>query len=257
MSSFSDALAAKEFVITVELDPPRGPDLAPLIRLASELAERVDAVVISDNRLATARLSPLMASQRLREQAGAEVIMTLTCRDRNRLALTSDMLAAAAAGVDNLLLVSGDFVNLGDQPGAKPVYDLDSVQALLLAADLARGRDLAGELEGSANFFLGSGLAPESLPRAPQVMKFKKKISAGAGFFMTKPLGGLEGLQAFVEAAGPMEAKLLAGVEVAAEAEPEAAAALAQEVKASGLAAGVHLAWPGAPERLPELLARI
>ncbi len=245
MSSFGDALAAGEFVITVELDPPAGPDLAPLIDLASELNGQVDAFVISDNRLASARLSPVLAGQRLSQEAGAEVIVTLTCRDRNRLALTSEMLAAAAAGLDNLLLVSGDFVNLGDQPGAKPVYDLDSVQALVLA----------GGLNGAARFLLGSGLAPEASPQPPQVMKFNKKLRAGAGFFMTKPLSGLAGLEAFVEAAGPLEAKLIAGVEVTDEAGPEAAATLAKEVKASGLAGGAHLSWPGAPQRLPELLA--
>ena len=98
--------------------------------------------------------------------------MTLACRDRNRLALTSDLLAAWALGVRNLLLVSGDFVSLGDHPQAKPVYDLDSVQALGLVAELAAGRDLAGsELAGAPEFFVGAAVAPGAEPLALQLMK--------------------------------------------------------------------------------------
>ncbi|MEW5912181.1 MAG: methylenetetrahydrofolate reductase [Thermodesulfobacteriota bacterium] len=257
MSKFSQALAAKDFVLTVELDPPRGPELGPLTELAKELAGKVDAVVISDNREAHARLSPLMAGQALVQHAGAEVVMTLTCRDRNRLALTSDLLAAAAAGVGNLMLVSGDFVSLGDQPGAKPVYDLDSVQLLQLAAELGQGRDLAGGLEGPAIFFLGASLAPEARPLGPQLIKLKKKLAAGAGFLITKPLRGLEGLKEFASVAGELPVKLIAGLEVAAGAEPAEALALAKEIKAAGLAAGVHLAWPGEPQRLPELVGQL
>lgn len=257
MSRFAEVLRAKDFVLTVELDPPRGPELGSLAELASSLADKVDAVVVSDNRLASARLSPVLASRHLLQHSGAEVIMTLTGRDRNRLALTSELLAAAAAGVENLLLVSGDFVSLGDQPGAKPVYDLDSVQLLLLASGLNEGRDPAGDLEGPATFFLGAGLAPEARPLEPQVIKLKKKLAAGADFLITRPLRGLEGLQEFAAVAGTPPVKLIAGVEVPAEGEPQVALELAREVKASGLAAGVHLAWPGAQERLPELLAQL
>jgi methylenetetrahydrofolate reductase (NADH) len=257
MSKFSQALAAKDFLLTVELDPPRGPELGPLTELAKQLAAKVDAVVVSDNRGAQARLSPLLAGHALVKHSGAEVIMTLTCRDRNRLALISDLLGAAAAGIENLMLVSGDYVSLGDQPGTKPVYDLDSVQLLQLAGQMAQGRDPAGELAGPTPFILGASLAPEARPLGPQVIKLKKKLAAGAGFLITRPLRGLAGLQEFAAAAGELPVKLIAGVEVAAGTEPADTLALAREIKAAGLVAGVHLAWPEQPQRLPELVGQL
>ena len=167
MTSFAQALKDRGFVVTAELDPPRGVDLGPLMELAGRIAGQVDALVISDNQGANLRQSPWWAAHRLAETTPAEVILTLTCRDRNRLALAGDILAAAAAGVDNLLLVSGDFISLGDHPQAKPVYDLDSVQALMLAQGLAQGHDLNGQaLAGAPELFLGAVLAPEARPLA-------------------------------------------------------------------------------------------
>ncbi len=256
MAKFEEALAADKFVVTVELDPPRGGDLAALKKVAGQLKGRVDAVVLSDNRRAVARLNPLTAAEALKSD-GVEVILTLTCRDRNRLALTSDLLAAQAAGVENVLLVSGDFVTLGDQPDAKPVYDLDSVQALQLAGRLAEGRDLSeAELDGPARFFLGGVVAVGANPLPPQVIKFKKKIQAGAGFFITLPLSGLDQLKNFIDHIGSTEAKIVAGVEAKTAEDLAAAASLFKEVKGSGLAAGAHLATPDHDESLVDLLDR-
>ncbi len=254
MTRFSQALADKGFVQTVELEPPKGVDLKPLQELATSLAGRVDAVVLADNPRAEARLDPVVVAGELIQKAGVEVILTFTCRDRNRLALTSRMLAAAAAGVETLLIVSGDFVNLGDHPQAKPVYDLDSVQALQLAGGLSQGTDLAGiELAGAPSFFLGATAAAQAEPLGPQLLKLRKKLAAGAGFIVTMPLAGVEAYSRLRREAGVEGAKLIAGVEVDEPAARERAAELVKELKAAG-ADGVHLSIPGAQEELPALL---
>ncbi|MFH1033468.1 MAG: methylenetetrahydrofolate reductase [Pseudomonadota bacterium] len=254
MSKFAQALADKDFVLTVELDPPRGVDTAPLMELAGRLASRVDAVVISDNRGAVPRLGALAAGQLL-AAGGLEVILTLTCRDMNRLALTSQMLGAGAAGIGNLLLVSGDYVSLGDHPGAKPVYDLDSVQALGLAATLAAGSDLAGqELAGAPRFFLGAAVAALAEPLPPQLIKLKKKVQAGAGFIITQPMQSLEQLRSFCQQVASLGVKVLAGLEVADPGQRQAVADLLKEVRGSGLVAGAHLSMPAAQGDLPALL---
>lgn len=255
MPELSQALGQKKFVVTVELDPPRGVDVAKALDLAGRLAGRIDAVVVSDHRQACPRQSPWWLAHLLREKTGLAVVATLTCRDRNRLALTGDILAAAAAGVGALLLVSGDFVTLGDHPGAKPVYDLDSVQALQLARTLANGRDLAGQpLEGAPALFLGAVAAPAARPLEPQLIKFRKKLQAGADFFITRPLGAVDELRAFLERNGPPGVPLIAGVEAKGTGDAQAAAALFKQVRDSGLAAGVHLSLPQAQEGLLDLL---
>ncbi|MGD9124391.1 MAG: methylenetetrahydrofolate reductase [Desulfarculaceae bacterium] len=255
MTDFEKALAEKDFVITVELDPPRGTDLGPFRELASRLAPKADALVVSDNSGARLHMSPVTACSALKQDAQAEVILTLTCRDRNRLALSSEMLAAAAAGIGNLLLVSGDFVSLGDHPQAKPVYDLDSVQALQLAMALAQGRDLGGgELTGAPLFFVGASFAPNANPLPPQMLKTNKKLGAGARFLMSKPIGELDPLQNALEQMNSNQVPVLAGVELDAGGKPEETVQLVQQIRQSGLVAGVHLSAPADPKQLPELL---
>ncbi|MCF8033351.1 MAG: methylenetetrahydrofolate reductase [Desulfarculaceae bacterium] len=246
MSKLAQALDGGKFVLTVELDPPRGSDLKPLTELTSSLGGKADALVISDNRGAVARMSPVLACHHLIKHASAEVIMTLACRDRNRLALASEMLAAAAGGVENLLVVSGDFTTLGDQPGAQPVFDLDSVQTLQLAASLEE-----------AAFFLGAVLAPDSTLMGMQALKLRKKVQAGAAFFITKPISNGEGLGALLAQAGGEAPRVLAGLELGPEEDPAWAVELARELKAQGQAAGVHLSCPENQARLPELAGQL
>lgn len=257
MSKFSDALAGGKFVVTVEVDPPRGASLGELDVLAGSLASKADALVVSDNRGAVARMSPVLTAHHLIKHAQAEVILTLTCRDRNRLALTSEMLAAAAGGVENLLLVSGDFVTLGDQPGSRPVYDLDSVQALGLASLLAQGRDFSGELSEPVAFFMGASLPVATEPPGLAGIKFAKKLKAGAGYFMTQPVSSAADLEALAQLSMAAEAKIIAGLELGAEEEAGPLLDLAKELKGGGKAAGVHLACPQAPQRLAELVDKI
>ncbi len=255
MTSFAQVIKDKGFVVTAELDPPRGVDLGSLMDLAGRIGPKVDALVVSDNQGANLRQSPWWAAHRLAETTPAEVILTLTCRDRNRLALAGDILAAAASGVDNLLLVSGDFISLGDHPQAKPVYDLDSVQALMLASGLAQGRDLNGQdLTGAPELCLGAVLAPEARPLAPQAIKMRKKLLAGAAFFITRPLSGPEALKAFLQEAGDPGAPLLAGVEARGAEGVSAAAEMAKAIRTSGLVRGLHLSASGEPETLAGLV---
>lgn len=252
MIRFGQALKDKSFVTTVELEPPKGADLGPLQELAGELSGRVDAVVLADNPRAEARLDPVMAAHKLLRHAEVEVILILTCRDRNRLALTSQMLGAAAAGVESLLIVSGDFVSLGDHPGAKPVYDLDSVQALQLARQLSQGQDMSGnDLLGSPSYVLGAALSPQAEPLEAQMLKLRKKMQAGLDFIMTMPLADQASYAKLKAQAGGL--KLIAGVAADDPASREEAAALVKELKSSG-ADGVHLSMAAAQEELPALM---
>jgi 5,10-methylenetetrahydrofolate reductase len=156
-----------------------------------------------------------VAAARLVQEAGGEALVHLTCRDRNRLALSSDLLGAASLGLENVLLVSGDYVTLGDHPQAKPVYDADSVQLLQIAAGLINGHDSAGlPLTGNPAFFLGAVVIPEAEPFPPQFVKFQKKLGAGAQFFITPPVFDLDKLRRFREHLAGTPVKLLAGVKV-------------------------------------------
>jgi len=149
----------------------------------------------------------------------------MTCRDRNRLALESDLLGAGALGLENILALSGDFVTLGDHPDAKPVYDADSVQLLEIARGLMAGHDSAAlPLKGNPNFCLGAVLIPEADPVKPQLLKFKKKVAAGAQFFITAPIFDLEKLRRFRQLLDPRDVKILACVKVPNAAEVEQAA---------------------------------
>ena len=256
MSSLSQVMAEKDFVVTVEVDPPKGTDLGALLDLASAIGGRADALVVSDNAGAVARLDPVAAAVAIKAKTGGELIVTLTCRDRNRLALTSAMLAAASAGLENLLLVSGDYVTLGDHPQAKGVYDLDSVQALQLAQALAQGSDLSGgQLSGAPNFFLGAGVSPTAQPLAGQVMKLKKKLAAGARFIITMPLERGRPVRQ-VQGSGrrrPVQAAGRPGTGRGRR-RPGGRKPGPGELKAAG-ATGLHLSAPGRPEALGDLLS--
>ncbi|MBW1991566.1 MAG: methylenetetrahydrofolate reductase [Deltaproteobacteria bacterium] len=214
MSKLSDTLEAGRFAVVVELKPPRGTNTQDMLTPVKALAQQVAAFGVPDNEHARMRLSALAAC-RLVQEAGGEPLMHLTCRDRNRLALESELLGAATLGIENLLLVSGDYVTLGDHPDAKPVYDVDSVQLLQIAQDLMAGRDSVGQaLDGNPSFFLGAVVVPEAKPLGPQLLKFDKKVTAGARFFITPPVFDLEKLEDFQKDLPAYPVKLLASLKV-------------------------------------------
>jgi 5,10-methylenetetrahydrofolate reductase len=214
MSKLQKTLAGGAFTVVVELKPPKGTQVAEMLAPVGALQDRVAAFALPDNEHARMRLAP-WAAARLVKDAGAEPLVNLTCRDRNRLALESDLLGAAALGLENLLLVSGDYVTLGDHPQAKPVYDADSVQLLQIVQGLMAGQDSAGNpLKGNPVFFPGAVVIPEADPLAPQLLKFDKKVAAGAQFFVTPPVFDLERFRQFKEHMPSHPVKLLAGIKV-------------------------------------------
>jgi len=176
-----------QFVVTAEVGPPKGIHLGHLVEEATMYLKDLDAVNITDNQSSVMRTSTLATCVALKN-AGLNPIYQATCRDRNRIALQSDLLGAAAMGIDNILCLTGDHTKMGDHPGAKPVFDLDSVSLLYTAAQLEQGKDLAGlELVGEApKFAKGAVVSPISDSVDAQLAKMERKVMAGADYFQTQ-----------------------------------------------------------------------
>ncbi|MBI1203849.1 MAG: 5,10-methylenetetrahydrofolate reductase [Rhodopseudomonas sp.] len=187
MDTLQEKLAAKRFVITAEVTPPVSFDRADLVAKALPLKGLADAVNLTDGAGARPHLSAVMAAAML-AQEGIEPILQLTCRDRNRIALQSDLIAAASAGVRNLLTLRGDDPSAGDQPDAKPVFDLDARQLMETArrlrdaGELPTGRKVAGRAE----FFIGCADSPIDPPDGWEPKGLQAKIAAGAQFAQTQ-----------------------------------------------------------------------
>lgn len=214
MKRFREALEAGEFLITAECGPPKGTDVNEMLRHAKELLGKVHALNVTDNQSSVMRVSSLAVSKLLLEM-GHDPIFQLTCRDRNRLALQSDILGAHVLGIRNILCLTGDYVTAGDHKGAKPVFDIESAQLLQVVSSLNNGKDMAGnELKGAADLFPGATVTPEAKPIEPQLMKFRKKIKAGARFFQTQAVYDIENFKNFMKEARKYNVKILAGIVV-------------------------------------------
>lgn len=187
MDTLQKKLAAKRFVITAEVTPPVSFDRADLMAKALPLKGLADAVNLTDGAGARPHLSAVMAAAML-VQEGIEPILQFTCRDRNRIALQSDLIAAAAAGVRNLLVLRGDDPSAGDQPDAKPVFDLDARQLLETARRLRDSGELPSgrKVAGKAEFFLGGADSPIDPPAGWEPKGLAAKIDAGAQFVQTQ-----------------------------------------------------------------------
>lgn len=186
MGRFRDMLESGEFVVTGEVAPPAGTDYSAMRASVQTFEGLVDAVNITDNQGATLHLSSLAASK-VALDMGVEPIFQQTCRDRNRLALQSDLLAAWTLGLENVLAVTGDDTRGGDHPGALSVYDIDSTQLIAAADGLNRGVAMNGmELKGSTGFYIGAAVFPEAEPWDVQSMRARQKIEAGARFFQSQ-----------------------------------------------------------------------
>jgi 5,10-methylenetetrahydrofolate reductase len=214
MSKLGQILESGQFVVTGEIGPPKGVDLDKCLHDAEMLRNHVTAINVTDLQSAVMRIGSLAVSARLVER-GLEPVYQLTCRDRNRLALQSDLLSAWALGIENVLCLTGDHPILGDHTEAKPVYDLDSVQLLKAASSLNQGYDMAGhELEGVPSFFLGAVVTPGAEPLEPQVIKMKKKIEAGARFFQTQAVYEPERFEHFMSQVQGLKVPIIAGIVV-------------------------------------------
>lgn len=214
MSKLRQKLEGGQFVVTGEIGPPKGVDLDECLHDAEALRDHVTAINVTDLQSAVLRIGSMAVSTRLIEQ-GLEPIYQLTCRDRNRLALQSDLLSAWALGIENVLCLTGDHPILGDHTEAKPVYDLDSVQLLKAASSLNQGYDMAGhELDSVPGFFLGAVVTPGAEPVEPQVIKMKKKIEAGARFFQTQSVYEPDKFESFMGKVQSFNVPIIAGIVV-------------------------------------------
>ena len=181
-------LAAGRFAVTAELGPPRGCDAALVRRKAQVLKGCVDAANVTDNQAAVVRMSSI-ATGLLMIAEGLEPIIQMTCRDRNRLAMQSDLIGAAAHGVHNLLCLSGDHQSKGDHPGAKNVHDIDSIQMVSMVRAMRdesryqNGKDIPG---GGPRLFIGAAENPFADPVAIRPYRLRKKVLAGADFIQTQ-----------------------------------------------------------------------
>jgi methylenetetrahydrofolate reductase (NADPH) len=184
---FRAALESGAFTVTAEIGPPRSADADAIRRKVSPLRDWVTAVNITDNQGASVRLSS-WAGSLLAMAAGVEPIMQLTCRDRNRIALQSELLGASAMGIPNVLVMTGDHPRFGDHAEAKPVFDLDSVQLLWAARTMRdEGKLLSGrKLDPAPSWFLGSVENPSAPPAGFRAARLGKKVAAGAQFVQTQ-----------------------------------------------------------------------
>lgn len=282
----AQALESGQFTITAEVTPPRGGDVSRTLEAAAALKGLVHAVNVTDGSRAVMRMSSLAVCRLLLEQ-GIEPVLQLTCRDRNRIALQAELLGAHALGIPNVLCLTGDPVRAGDQPGARPVNELESVRLLKMASSLNAGVDpVNGTLpDGGIQLFCGAAADPHSPSWSGLASRVRRKWEAGARFMQTQMVMHPEALERFVaEITGPLGLPVLAGVfllksarnaqfinrvvpgaaipealieRLAAAEDPaeEGIAIAAEQVRAyAKIAQGVHLMAVKAEERLPKVL---
>ena len=212
--SFRETLESGKFIVTAEVSPPKGTDTTQMLKNAALLDGVADAINVTDNQRAVMRMSPLAACSILKNK-GYETIMHVTCRDRNRLTLQSELLGADALGINNILVMSGDHPVKGDHEGAKPVYDLDSVQLLELVQQLNRGFDFSGnELEGETRIFPGAVTNTEL--NEISLIKLVKKIKSGARFIQTQAVFDTTSFSGFMEQVNAIKSQLNSDVKVIA-----------------------------------------
>jgi methylenetetrahydrofolate reductase (NADPH) len=211
-SRFKEALNSGKFVITSEVAPPKGTNLEKILHHIELLKDRVDAINVTDHQSSVMRFPSIGGCLAIKEKGG-EPILQMTCRDRNRLALQAELLLASTRGINNVLCLTGDAVPVGDHKEAKGVFDLDSLQLLKTVRLMESGKDLGGnDLDGAVEFCAGATVTPEARPLEPQLIKFEKKIEAGAEFFQTQGIYDLDNFSRFMEQARRFPVKILAGI---------------------------------------------
>lgn len=210
--SFKEVLASGKFVVTSEIGPPKGTNLDKMRHHIDLLKDMVDALNVTDHQSSVMRFPSLGGCLDIRERGG-EPILQMTCRDRNQLALQADLLFAYARGVRNVLCLTGDAAVVGDHKTARGVFELDSSQLLRTIRLLESGKDLGGnDLDGAVEFYAGAIVTPEAQPLEPQLIKFEKKVEAGAEFFQTQAIYDLDNFRKFMAYARQFPVKILAGI---------------------------------------------
>ncbi|MBC7344249.1 MAG: methylenetetrahydrofolate reductase [Clostridia bacterium] len=215
MSSLAQALESNKFVITAEIGPAKGSDISEVTEMAELLKDQIDAANVTDLQSSVMRLGSLATCHILKEH-GLDPIFQLTCRDRNRLAIQSDLLSASVLGIQNVLALTGDYPSLGDHPHAKPVFDLDSVQLLWVIKRLQEGYDLAGnELKGKPIFYPGAVVKPitdSEIQMDLQIIKMEKKADLGAKFFQTQAVFDVPAFEKFMDRVSHINVPIIAGI---------------------------------------------
>jgi methylenetetrahydrofolate reductase (NADPH) len=206
------AIKNAKFIVTSETAPPKGIDVSQMIENAKPLVGKIDAINVTDLQSAVMRMGSLAGCYFLK-QIGLDPILQITCRDRNRLSLSSELLSASALGIKNVLVLTGDHPLSGDHPEAKPVFDLDSVQLLVTAKGMMSGKDMSGKnLNGIPDFCLGAVVNPCADPLEPELIKMKKKISSGAQFFQTQGVFDIKRFAFFMKKASRYNIPIIAGI---------------------------------------------
>ena len=209
---FRDALNSGRFVITSEVAPPKGTNLENMLHHIDLLKDKVDALNVTDHQSSVMRFPSIGGCLAIKERGG-EPILQMTCRDRNRLALQAELMLAHTRGISNVLCLTGDAVLVGDHNEAKGVFDLDSSQLLRTIRLMEAGHDMGGNsLDGVVEFCAGAIVTPEARPLEPQLIKFEKKVEAGAEFFQTQAIYDLESFGKFMDYARQFPVKILAGI---------------------------------------------
>jgi len=219
VSNLQRDIQSGEFVVTAEIGPPKGVNIGPVIHEAEEfLKGKVSAVNVTDIQTAVMRAGSMCGAKLLLEH-GIEPVLQMVTRDRNRLALQSDLLTAYIFGCRNVLCLTGDHVTMGDHPGAMPVYDLDSVSLLRAICKLEAGTDLGLDMKGNPNvldgvpkFFKGCCVTPCADEVDPQIVKLEKKVEAGAQFVQTQAVYDPGAFEKFMKKAEHIDVPILVGI---------------------------------------------
>ena len=287
--SLKEALNSGRFVVTSEIGPPKGTNIEKMRHHIDLLKDKVDGLNVTDHQSSVMRFPSIGGCIEIKEHGG-EPILQMTCRDRNQMALQADLLFAYTRGIRNVLCLTGDAIPVGDHKEAKGVFELDSVQLLRAIRQLEAGQDLGGnDLDGAVEFCAGAIVTPEADPIEPQLIKFEKKIEAGAEFIQTQAIYDLDNFRRFMEYARKFQVKILAGIvllvsarmakymnenvpgisvpqnlidELAAAPKGEAlstgiqiAGRMIAELKRDSVCDGVHIMAIGKEEVLPDILA--
>ena len=207
----AELLQSGRFAITTELNPPKGTNVTPMLERAESLRGAVDAFNLTDSHTARMSMSPIAAARLLLDRE-LEPIFQMTCRDRNRIALQADTLAAAALGVRNIVTMTGDHPGGGDHPDAKPVFDIDSTALLRALAGLRDGKDMSGaDLRGSPELFVGAVVNPGADDLDREIGRMEEKIEAGAAFFQTQAVYDAGDFERFVRRVEGYGVPIIAG----------------------------------------------
>jgi methylenetetrahydrofolate reductase (NADPH) len=287
---FREILKTKPFVVTAEVGPVKGSSVAKAIEHIELLKGKVDGLNVTDNQSSVMRYPSLGVCLLINEHGG-EPVLQMTCRDRNRLALQADLLFAYSRGVNNVLCLTGDSIDVGDHKEARQVFDLDSVQLIHLVHTLNSGKDMAGnELDGAVDFCIGTTGTPSADPLEPQLVKVQKKVKAGVNFIQTQAVYEIDELKRFTEFVRNIDGnvKVLAGIvpvigakmaaymnenvpgvfipqriidELAQSPKGtgvakgiEIAARMMRQIKEEKACDGVHIMFIGREEKVPEIL---